>query len=93
MFAYLREKEMVLQKDLERFKKGWDEHLLKARIELEVVQSMVIWMAHNFASSVEIQKQKRKKEKKKQKQAVKLKQEIEAQQQLSLFEVTDGTTK
>lgn len=47
MFAYLRERESILQKDLKRFHKEPEE--IEKTIELRTVESMLIWMAHNLA--------------------------------------------
>ena len=46
LFAYLREREMILQKDIERFRGTLKGDYVKQ--ELSVIESLVIWMAHNF---------------------------------------------
>lgn len=50
MFAYLREREMILQKDCERFK-GMPEFELYL-FELRIIESVIIWMAHNVAGNI-----------------------------------------
>lgn len=57
MYSYLREREAVLQKDIER-SRGTDDGAI-ALIRLQEVESQLIWMAHNCEIEAEMQPVKR----------------------------------